>query len=465
MRKLRVAFVCHRFPPGTIGGACIYTFGIARGLQEAGHESFLICAGDISDPSLGRDQIRVEDELVGDLPVRRLHLNWQRSSDPYGALWVSNPAVAGSVKEYLTATRPDLVHVTSCYWLSAAVIGAAKELGLPVVLTLTGKWFICPVGTLLRWDSTICEGRKDGLTCLRCQFGRTKTYQVLNSLPEGMGSSIAGIASRIPHLSRAIGSLNIIDAVERRNPYLQDVLSKVDVVISPSRCHQDVFASSGIIEADRIHYSPHGRDVHLAEEGQAKTASRKIRFGFTGQPLPHKGVRTLMTAWRRFAPGMQAELQIWGDIDADPVFGREIREMAGGDPSISLRGEFSHSEIGKILQQLDAVVVPSEFLENSPGTIAEAFAAKTPVIGSDVAGVAEHIESEVNGLLFRRRDADDLAHQFRRITEEADILHTLRRGIKPVRTVADQVIELEAIYRRLKGESVLYEDLALGVTL
>jgi len=96
---------------------------------------------------------------------------------------------------------------------------------------------------------------------------------------------------------------------------------------------------------------------------------------------------------------------------------------------------------------LDVVVVPSLWYENSPNVILEAFAHRTPVIVSDLGGMAELVEEGVNGLCFPPGEAASLATALRRLIEEPGLLARLRAGIKPVKTVAEEMTELQAIYR------------------
>ena len=64
--------------------------------------------------------------------------------------------------------RPDIVHVTSCDTLSPRIITVAKEMGIPVVVTLTDFWFLCMRHTLLKGDGTRCNGPENPWGCLRC---------------------------------------------------------------------------------------------------------------------------------------------------------------------------------------------------------------------------------------------------------------------------------------------------------
>jgi hypothetical protein len=56
---------------------------------------------------------------------------------------------------------------------------------------------------------------------------------------------------------------------------------------------------------------------------------------------------------------------------------------------------------------------------------------------------------EVNGLLFERGDVTDLSRQLKRIVLEPGLLERLRKGIPSVKTIEEEVSELEAIYHEL----------------
>jgi hypothetical protein len=51
--------------------------------------------------------------------------------------------------------------------------------------------------------------------------------------------------------------------------------------------------------------------------------------------------------------------------------------------------------------------------------------------------------------LFERGDVDDLARQLRRIVEEPGLLERLRARVPQVKTIEEEVVELEAIYSDL----------------
>jgi glycosyltransferase involved in cell wall biosynthesis len=100
--------------------------------------------------------------------------------------------------------------------------------------------------------------------------------------------------------------------------------------------------------------------------------------------------------------------------------------------------------------------VPSQWHENNPRVIQESFASKTPVIASDVGGIAEFVKHGVNGLLFRRDQTDDLKQMIQQVVEDPSIIVQMQAGIQFPRTSADEMEDILAVYNSLlpvdKGE-------------
>jgi glycosyltransferase involved in cell wall biosynthesis len=68
------------------------------------------------------------------------------------------------------------------------------------------------------------------------------------------------------------------------------------------------------------------------------------------------------------------------------------------------------------------------------------------VVATDLGAMSEFERPENDGLIFRLEDNDDLARQLRRLLEEPGLIERLRAGIGPVKTVQENVDELEALY-------------------
>jgi MoaA/NifB/PqqE/SkfB family radical SAM enzyme len=125
---------------------------------------------------------------------------------------------------------------------------------------------------------------------------------------------------------------------------------------------------------------------------------------------------------------------------------------------IEWMGEYKNERIvPDVFDQVDAIVVPSIWTENSPLVIHEAQQARVAVVTADVGGMAEYVRHEVNGLLFRHRDRRSMAEQMQRIVDDPVLADRLgRRGylLSPggdVPSVSDHASAVEAVYRRVMG--------------
>jgi glycosyltransferase involved in cell wall biosynthesis len=208
--------------------------------------------------------------------------------------------------------------------------------------------------------------------------------------------------------------------------------------------------ANGIGEG-KIEVSHYGIDISGIRR-EDRPFSPPLRVGFVGTLAPHKGCDVLIRAFRELPPELDATLDIYGNLERFKPFVEELRNLAKGDGRINFAGPFARDEVGRVLSGMDVLVVPSRWYENGPGVIFEAFAAGVPVVATDLGGMSEFVKHERDGLLFGLEDARDLARQLRRLIEEPGLLEKLRSGIEPVKTVQQNVDELETLYERLSAK-------------
>ena len=80
-------------------------------------------------------------------------------------------------------------------------------------------------------------------------------------------------------------------------------------------------------------------------------------------------------------------------------------------------GPIAHERVAEALSQVDALVVPSLWRENSPLVIHEAMLAGLPVVASRVGGIPELVRDGDTGFLYKASDPAELAGDYR--TERA----------------------------------------------
>jgi len=233
-----------------------------------------------------------------------------------------------------------------------------------------------------------------------------------------------------------------------RYAYLMRQLRKADLILSPSRFLQRIFAQNGLPmeRITPIEFGMPGLPNDLQERTRAIPHHERLRFGFIGSFMPHKGIHVLIEAFNG-VPEESAELHLFG-APVDPAYREHLLETAR-HPRIHWRGEFAHADRWGVLAELDLLVVPSIWYENSPLTIHEARAARVPVIASDIGGIPELVHHGINGLTFPAGDATALATCLRKVIDEPDLLAEWQRATAPAKTLDAHAAEIEDMYRRL----------------
>ncbi len=322
--------------------------------------------------------------------------------------------------------------------MSGRALQVAHQLGMPTVVTLTDFWFLCPRISMLRSNGQVSTLPINAATCARCLGEEKRRYR---------------LAGRIaPALMNAFWRLRKtqIRNIEARMTFLRQTLNQADAIISPSRFLRSTFIKAGV-EPERIIFSRQGRDFpDLTPEILRKTSSSGLEVGYIGQIAWHKGVHVLFEAARRMSK-LPLTVRAYGDTMSFPEYTAHLRRLMAGDERLKLVGVYHRQEVSQVLRGLDVIVVPSLWYENSPNAILEAFAHHTPVIASNLGGMAELVRDGENGLLFAPGDADDLARQLRRLLDDPRLLPALRAGIGPVKSMAQEMDELEEIYRVVLG--------------
>ncbi len=440
---MKIAILAHFYPPTPGGGAMIYAATVAEALRRSNMESYVLCAGDW-DTGLHHFN-GYTDETYNEVPVRRLHVNWSLAPRPFDYLY-NNPVLAPHIREYLEAVKPDLVHVVSCYTLSAQAIEVPRSLNLPTIVHLVDMWFICPRHTLLRKSGELCFGSQGDWDCQRCLLWGTKAYQVTSKIAnddqqrrlyERLGKH--GAIARLPSLHGTLGNMG------QRRKFVLNSLLHAQAILAPSRSIQQLHEANGV-PPGLITYLPYGHTVAWASQVKRQPAER-LRVGFLGNVILIKGVHVLVEAFRQLGTAQAAELHIYGYADGDLAYTAKLKRH--DLPNVFFHGQYSRSDLPRIFSEIDVTVVPSIWHENTPLVIQEAFAAGCPVISSNISGAAESVENEINGLHFNLGDATDLARQIARITNEPGLLARLQSGIRPVRTIEAELTDLQEVYRRV----------------
>lgn len=248
---------------------------------------------------------------------------------------------------------------------------------------------------------------------------------------------------------RLLATLNewhALRQIERRLAAVQETLAAVDLFIAPSRFLRERFIEFGI-PPEKILYKDNGFDLapFLAVQRRPRP-ERPVVFAYIGTLVEHKGVHVLVEAFNHIDP-TAAELRIYGDPEIFPQYTARLRALAT-HPRLSFVGGFDNRDVARVLAEVDALVVPSLWFENSPLTIHEALLAGVPVIASNLGGMAEYVEHGRTGLLFRTGDVEDLRDQLEWFIRRPSAFATMPHPQYPA--ISDHVRELVDLYAGLR---------------
>jgi glycosyltransferase involved in cell wall biosynthesis len=180
------------------------------------------------------------------------------------------------------------------------------------------------------------------------------------------------------------------------------------------------------------------------------TPGTDLRLAYVGRLHPTKGVHVVVRALAD-NPDLPVRLDVYGIAqDADGARYRdELVALGGSDPRIQFHRPVASDSVVDLLASYDATVVPSQWLETGPLTVLESFAAGTPVIGSNLGGVAELVSHDRDGWLVRHADTEAWALALRRLASDRVLVDRLRAGVRPPRSTGDVAREMAALYEAI----------------
>ncbi|MEZ5976916.1 MAG: glycosyltransferase [Planctomycetota bacterium] len=455
---MRVCFVVHGLPPEERGGVEQCTVALADELARRGHDVEVFAPWrrpELPDRSLRRERRR-------DWHADRINVT-AVPADALAAL--APPGVADAFARFIDAERPDVVHVQHVLRLGVGVVDAAADAGVPVVYTAHDWFSITDRYALLRPDLSrfgAAPTPEDEASCdlagsilnAREELGDWHLGVPPEWLPEDVRARIAETRDGDPLLA-GFSRTEWNDALERRRAVARRrraSFERVDAFVAPSR-----FLAEWVREAyggtSRVLHQPNGIDVaRLADVPPVDATARTVRLAFVGGLTKHKGAHVLLEAYARLGDRERERLPLtlYGD-STDRAYVARIAARAK-ELGATWAGAYDSEDLAPVFSTFDVLVVPSIWYENFPTVVREAFAAGRPAVASDLGALPESVRDGVDGLLFEPGDPDALAAALRRFLDEPGLLGELVRGLPAVRTIAEQVDELETLYTKLASE-------------
>jgi len=184
------------------------------------------------------------------------------------------------------------------------------------------------------------------------------------------------------------------------------------------------------------------------------TTQRPLRIAYVGRFDPTKGIDVLIRALRQL-PEVLVELHLYGVAQGKEgrAYEQQLKRLAMNDPRIVFQPPVENEQIISLLREYHLVAVPSRVLETGPLVILEAFAARVPVLGANLGGIAESVQHGIDGLLVEPDSVQGWCKAIQRCAEDLALLAQLRDGIRPPRGMDIVAQEMMTIYEQVLRES------------
>jgi glycosyltransferase involved in cell wall biosynthesis len=269
------------------------------------------------------------------------------------------------IKEF----QPQIVHVQNFFPLiSPSVFSTCKAEGIPVVFSVRNYRLLCPNGLFFR----------DGHPCEDC-LGKSFPYPgIIHACYRN---------SRLQTLAVA--------AMLGENNSRRTWQTNVDRFIALSHFAARKLEEGGL-ETGKISVKPN----FLNDPGMVR--ERDNYAVFIGRLSPEKGVNTLIQAIKQLR---QIPLKVIGTGPSKNQIIEQVRELH----KVELLGHLSYEQMLTILQNARLLICPSEWYETFGRVVIEAYSCGVPVVASRIGALAELVNDQQTGLLFKPGDELDLA--------------------------------------------------------
>ncbi len=459
---MRILLVSHNYLPAHTAGTEVYTAQLAKKLSARGHVVHVFTTEkEISAEHLSLREYTHQGILVHEL-INNLHY------EDFRQTW-DEPRIDQRFSAVLDAFAPDVLHVQHLMYLSLGCVEVAHRRGIPVVFTLHDYWLQCArFGQRVHADTSICH-TIDFARCGEClasfKFGQTQLERragnAIAGLRSATGVDLGKAAVRVSRLLQSKADAGESPSAEPKNPELarelalqvaqrdldfrQRLLPRVERFLSPSRFLREKFIEWGL-PAQQIVFLRTGIELEHFRP-RPRTQSESLRVAFIGTLAPHKGAHILLEAWARIEPRLRdrATLKLIGPAQYHPDYVRSLEQRADA-LGVPLAGPLAREAVAVELSNTDLLVVPSVWYENSPLVILEALAARTPLLVSDIGGMAELVEEGLSGFRFAVGDATALCARLASLIEDRSQLERLYRVEEPIKRVDEDAAQLEEVY-------------------
>ena len=314
--------------------------------------------------------------------------------------------IVDSFKRILKDFHPDIVHFNNIHsYLSPVIVKMAHEYGAKVVWTLHDYKLLCPSYACLR----------DGEPCELCYLNKNNVLKYKCMKGSLMASTLAYF--------------------EAKKWNKKSLESWTDTFICPSQFMANKMASGGFQKLKVLcnFIDP----IKLSLIKQLSNNNREDYCIYVGRLSREKGIETILEAIS--STNIHIKIAGTGPLK-DLLMGKYKNSQ-----NIEFLGHLDAESVIKLLASAKFSIVASECYENNPLSVIESLCAGTPVIGTNIGGIPELLNSQ-NGIITEPKNPKMLAESINIAYEKCWDYDSIKRNAIKAFSPDSHFEKLERIY-------------------
>lgn len=453
-------------PPYRSGGLTKYTNDLMKEQVQNGDEVFLLFPGQIT---LGSKKSTIKKykivekikvyELINPLPVPlmkgiNIPTEFMQSCDYL------------FYKNFLYSIKIDVINIHTLMGLHKEFLIAARELNIPIIYTTHDYFGLCLKVNFLDSNSTICENRNP-IKCSNCNVTgdslvkikilQSREYRWIKNY--GMIDKVKVFKSYIKPY-REIEDINENRDLAKVNhhaheyelllKYYKEMFLLIDRFIFNSEIAKDIYCNyiGSDIKGDIVSITH--KDIADNRRNKKFNLQKDLKLTYLGPDKSYKGFDLLLTSMKMLeARGYtNIKLNVYGDTSC---FGM-LRQ------NIKVNGRYVYSDLDKIFEQTDLLIVPSKWYETFGFITLEAISYGVPVLVSNKVGSKDILKGNFNKGIIIQDTCEEIVETLISIYEDREMLEKINFNILNDEfnmTLTRHYEELKIIYNKILKENKL----------
>jgi glycosyltransferase involved in cell wall biosynthesis len=282
---------------------------------------------------------------------------------------------AKKIEQLILDEKPEIAHIHLIWGqITPSIFPVLKKYNIPILFTVHDYRIVCPAYTFRNGKGQICE---------ECQ-GKYFYKCFTNSCCKGSKLMSMIMATEQYFRNKFFNPAQFIDGFIYVSNFAKNIQEKYMPTVKSTPNIILYNFSTSIIQ-------------------KGKSTPKDKYFLFFGRLSYEKGLKTLLTAFKDIP---ECKLKVVGTGPKEEELKQFV--LKTNMQNVDFLGYKQGKELSDLVYNAYFVVVPSEWYENNPMTIIEAYSVGTPVIGAKIGGIPEIVDDGKTGFQFTSANVEEL---------------------------------------------------------